>query len=443
MATPKVTKKKADATKGVVIQNITIRPVVRSSQDIENWRTALRAAEAITPIRIPLYDLYEDLLLDAMLSSLIDKRVLGVTKTKLAFTDDNGKAIQPIIDLIGTRQFRELRKQLVLQKLWGITVAELMVVDGAFKFFNVPRKHIKPWLGKITYEQYGTDGIDYQETPYNKYIVEVGDCHDLGLLLKTAPYVIYKRGGFGDWAHYAEIFGMPFREARYDGFNQQVRAQLEQALEQAGSASYAILPKEAEMTFHESANTQGSAQLYDMLRKACNEELAILILGQAATTIATPGKLGNDDTNADTEDDINTNDRADELSILNEQIIPILANLGYPVANGKFVHIPPTEQLSLKDKAIVVVQLKTQAGLPIDDDYLYEEFGIPKPKNYADLKTQQEADKAATQPDQAGKPAAKGKTKQKAEDKKLSAQLQKMEAYMQKMEGFFGEAPAS
>lgn len=438
MATPKIIKKKGDATQGVVVQNIVIRPVVRSSQDIEKWRNALQSAEAITPIRVPLYDLYEDLRMDAVLSNLMEKRVLGVTKNKLSFVDENGKENEDIALLISNSQFRELRKELVRQKFWGITVAELMVVDGKFKCYSIPRKHIKPDIGKITYEQYGSDGIDYREQPYNKYIVEVGKCDDLGLFLKAAPYVIYKRGCFGDWAHYAEIFGMPFREARYDGYNQQVRAQLEQALEQAGSASYAILPKEAEITFHEAANTQGSAQLYDMLRKACNEELSILVLGQSGTTIATPGKLGNDDTNANTEDDINADDRADELSILNEQVIPILANLGYPVSNGKFVHVPDKEQLNLKDKASVLVQLKTQGGLPIDDDYLYEEFGIPKPTNYADLKAKQEAEKQAP-PGDPGKPPAK--KKQKVTDKKLSAK--QMDEYLQKMEDFFGEAPAS
>jgi hypothetical protein len=61
--------KKVNATpeKGILIQNIDIRPVVRQSQDIDKWRNALKAAEAINGNRTQLYDLYFDVLLDGTL----------------------------------------------------------------------------------------------------------------------------------------------------------------------------------------------------------------------------------------------------------------------------------------------------------------------------------------------------------------------------------------
>lgn len=422
-STKSAIKKKDESTQGVVIQNIVIRPVVRSSQDIEKWRTALQSAEAINPIRVPLYDLYEDLLLDAVISSLIEKRILGVTKTKLLFVNKNGEDVPDITELTNFSQFRELRRELMLAKFYGITVCELMILNGIFKIYNVPRKHIKPEIGKIVYEQYGVDGIDYRMPPYDKYIIEVGKQRDFGLLLKAAPYVIYKRGGFGDWAHYAEIFGMPFREARYDGYNQQVRAQLELALQEAGSAAYAILPKEAEITFHEAKSTQGSSELYNMLRKACNEELSILILGQTETTTSSSSSgYAQSKTHADVEDNINANDREDELSILNEVVKPILSNLGYKVDGGNFIHEPSEEHLTLKDKASVIVQLKRDAGLPIDDDYLYDEFSIPKPTNYNDLKAQQQQQQQNDN---------KKEDDENDEEKKLSAMLD------EKLKGFF------
>lgn len=411
---PTTTKKKGEPAQGVVIQNITIRPVVRSSQDIQKWRSALQSAEGINPVRVPLYDLYDDLLMDAVLSSLVDKRILGVTKTKLVFLTESGEEVPEINDLIALSQFRELRRELMLRKFWGITVCELMVINSMFRVFSVPRKHIRPDIGKIVYEQHGIDGIDYRLPPCNKYIIEAGKSDDLGLLLKAAPYVIYKRGGFGDWAHFAEVFGMPFREARYDGFNQAVRAQLELALEQAGSASYAILPKEAEITFHEAKSTQGSGELYNLLRKACNEELSILILGQTETTASSSSSgYAQSKTHAEVESAINLNDREDELSILNETVKPVLATLGYKVGNGRFQHVPAEEQLGLKEKAEVIVKMKTQVGLPIDDDWLYNEFGIEKPANYDAIKQQQEEQRQAA----AGAAANGGK----GDDQKLSS----------------------
>lgn len=383
--------------KGILIQNIDIRPVVRQSQDINTWRNALKSAEAINGTRTALYDLYSEILLDGTLKSLIAKRVLGVTKTSLQFVDKNNEPVEAITQLLKTKQFRTLRKEIQLSKAWGISVIELGVENNKLKVYSVPRKHIKPNEGIITNNQYDTSGIDYRNPPLSKYVFEIGKWDDLGYILEASQYVIYKRGGFGDWAHFAEIFGMPFREARYDGFNKEVRAQLEIALQDAGSAGYAILPREAELTFHESKSTQGSSELYNMLRNACNQELSVLVLGQTETTTKTAGKLGgNDDTHEQTEDDINHDDKLDELSILNEQVVPILKNLGYP-ADGEFIHEKIDEKLSVKDMVDVVTKVKNEIKAPVDDDFVYQLTGIPKPANYNKIKAQQEADKKVQQ----------------------------------------------
>lgn len=426
--------------KGIIIQNITVRPVVRQSQDIAKWRAAISAAEGIIQYRTSLYDLYEDIMLDAVLTSLVEKRILGVTKTKLLFVDKAGKEIPAVTELIQKRQFREMRKEIQLHKVWGISVIELINDAQGFRIFSAPRKHIKPKEGIVTYEQNGTDGVAYRQPPANKFILECGHWNEFGLLMKAAQYVIYKRGGFGDWAHFAEIFGMPFREARYDGFNDAVRKQLEMALEQAGSAGYAILPKEAELTFHEASNTQGSGELYNSLRKACNEELSILFLGQTETTAKTAGKLGgNDDTHEQTENDINYNDKLDELSILNEQVKPILQSLGFPVDGGSFIHEEREESVPITDRVNAIVRLKKEAGLPMDDDYLYETFNIPKPADYEQQKKkiEDQANAAMQQKPVPGKPPGK---KPAPKDKE---KLSWFEEFRLHMADFFDPAPKS
>lgn len=429
--------KKRNTKDPIVVNNIVIRPVVRSTQDIGKWRSALQSAEATNPLRIQLYDLYADLLLDATLSSLVEKRVLGVTKTELRYYDRSGKEVEELTDLIGKKQFRSLRKELMLQKFWGITVAELSIINDSFKIYNVPRKHIRSDLGRIVFEQTGTQGINYKEPPYSNYVVEVGDRYDLGLLLKAAPYVIYKRGGFGDWSKFAEIFGMPFREARYDGYNDAVRIQLEKAMEQYGSAAYAILPEEVKFTLHESKNTQGGGQLYDQLRKACNDELCILILGQTETTTSSSSSgYAQSKTHAAVEDDINQSDREDELSIMNEQIAPILANLGYPIQEGGyFDHVMPDDKLSKKDQATVLVELSKGLNLPIDDDYIYEAFDIPKPADY-DAKKAEQSNKATN--------IKKGGKKEKSEDQNDEDEQLSMglwNKFRHKLADFFDPAP--
>jgi hypothetical protein len=134
-----------------------------------------------------------------------------------------------------------------------------------------------------------------------------------------------------------------------------------------------------------------------MIRNACNQELSVLVLGQTETTTKTAGKLGgNDDTHEQTEDDINHDDKLDELSILNEQVIPILLKLGYP-SYWRIYTRKVDEKLSVKDMVDVVSKVKNELKAPVDDDYVYQLTGIPKPANYNKIKAQQEADKKAAE----------------------------------------------
>ncbi|MBX6361260.1 MAG: DUF935 family protein [Acidobacterium ailaaui] len=364
-----------------IIQNIIIRPIVRQMQDIQKWRQAHIAAESLNPIRVALYDIYHDILLDTTLKALIEKRILGVTKTPLIFVDSNGQEIKEITELTYSNEFRKLRREIMLQRFWGITLLQLTIENGKLRVYSIPRKHVRPDKKMIVWEQYGTEGIRYNEPPYNQYIVQIGEDTDLGLLLEATPLVLYKRGAFADWSKFTEMFGMPFREFRYDGYNDDARRELERLAQEYGAGGYAILPKEAEFKLHEvSSSTNGD--VYDALRLACNQELSILILGQTETTMSsTSSGYAQSKTHAEVEDDINENDRLNELGILNELILPVLSNLGYPVENGSFNYAPASDQLSIREKADVYSILKNNLQLQIPDEYLYDEFGIPKPNN--------------------------------------------------------------
>ena len=93
------------------------------------------------------------------------------------------------------------------------------------------------------------------------------------------------------------------------------------------------------------------------------------------------------------EDEMNADDREFILDILNYQMRDIFAALGFNTEGGEFVY-------AKKDKVDVaqqidIVQKCANMGLPIDDDYLYETFGIAKPENYDELKTKKEEERAA------------------------------------------------
>ena len=60
----------ANAKKDIVIQNITIRPVNRKTQENANWKKSISQFENIyNPSRVLRYDLYDDIILDGQIEA--------------------------------------------------------------------------------------------------------------------------------------------------------------------------------------------------------------------------------------------------------------------------------------------------------------------------------------------------------------------------------------
>ena len=368
----------AKRTKGktpAIIQKIEVSQTKRSTQDIESWRNAIKSAESIYfPRRVNLYDLYNEILLDGHLTAVVEKRKIAITNTPLAFIE-NGKVNEDISSLATTENFMHLLGYIIESKIWGHSLVELSFEEGTLVPLLIPRKHVVPEKGIILRNQNDFAGFAYRELPYTNFILEVGEADALGLLMKAAQYVIYKRGGFGDWAQYCELFGMPFRVAKYDGYDEKTRTDLENALKAAGSAAYIVIPKEAELSFIQN-NTTGSSILYDMLVDNCNKELSKLILGQTMTTEAS-GAYAQAKIHLEVEMEIHFADKLFVKNILNEKLIPLLQIHGFNVGNGKFIF---QEKENIDKKTKLDMDLKLAEKIKIDDNYFYETYNIPLPK---------------------------------------------------------------
>lgn len=370
---------KAKRKKGTavdLIQRIEITQNKRSAQDIDSWRNAIKSAEStFFPRRTLLYDLYSEVLLDGHLAAVIEKRKLSVINTPLHF-EENGKMNDEITSMISTENFLSLLEDILESKIFGHSLIELSFENGILIPTLIPRKHVVPERGIIIKRQSDTEGFSYREFPFTNYLLEVGEKDSLGLLMKAAQYVIYKRGGFGDWAQYCELFGMPFRVAKYDGYDEKTRTDLESALKAAGSAAYIVIPKEADLNFIQN-NTQGSAILYDMLVDSCNKEMSKLILGQTMTTEAS-GAYAQAKVHQEVEMEIHFGDKLFVKNILNDKLIPLLKIHGFNVANGKFIF---QEKENIDKKTRLEMDLKLAEKIKIDDSYFYETYNIPQPVN--------------------------------------------------------------
>lgn len=356
---------KAGRKPSLVHTEILIRPMHRGVSDIASWRSALRLADAGN--RCKLYDLYSDLLIDGYLSDAIGKRIDAVTDAELSFTV-NGERVEVIDSLMDTPEFEEQLCEIMLSRFWGVTLDEYDFREG-FSFTSIPRKHIRCSLKEIALREEDARGVPYAGNPN---IIQYGGDDDYGILLRAAPFVIYKRGGFGDWAQFVEIFGMPQRIGKYSSMDEQSRRALIQAFEEAGSAPYLVIPKETEATQTE-LSSSGNGALYDDFRRACNEEILITVLGQTMTT-QDGSSLSQSQVHMEVQEKKHRADRRFVERMLNKHLVPLLESRGYPVAGGKFKFLDKAQEITV-DETVSLSRI-----LPIPRTYLYDKYNIPRPE---------------------------------------------------------------
>lgn len=358
----------------LIINEINIRSVNRTKKDIATWRSALIAAESTAfPNRSRLYDLYDDILLDGHLSGVITKKINAVLNKDLYF-ETAGKRLPEMDDLINSVPFRELVHTIIETLLWGISAIEFVPGD-TFAFNKIPRKHIKPDKGIIAWEQNGNDGIPYTGMQ-NVWII--GNPSDLGLLLKCAPYCLYKRGGLADWAQFIELFGQPVRVIKYDSYDEQTRAELRRILDESGSSLAMMIPRQTDFEIKDGKQANSDGGLQHSFIKALNEEISVTVLGNTETTNSSKSAgYAQSKIHQEQQFEITRADMAYTAAMLNTPAFHnILRAYGYPVDGGKFVCSKDMNVEHLHKRIEIDKELSTIIQIPAA--YWHDTYGIPE-----------------------------------------------------------------
>lgn len=364
----------------------------RFNIDTSDFMAAIHAAENVDYAqRTKLYDLYTDILLDAHLSSVIDKRKNAVLSSSVEF-QRNGKPDDAINEQILSPWFYRCVSDILDARFWGFSLLQFYKNNEWIDYDLVPRKHVEPIRKLILSRQTDIQGISWDEF---SDLLFVGRDADLGLLAKAAPWVIYKRNTTADWAQFSEVFGMPIQEYIYDTDDEDARERALQDANSIGSLATFIHGKDTELQLREAGNKTGSADVYERLVERCNSEISKLILGNTLTTESSDnGTQALGTVHKKVEESVAKADREYVLKVLNYDMTDIFARMGINTSGGKFC-FPEKKDVDPNTEMSVLTQLHTTFSLPIDDDYLYEKFGIEKPKDYDQQKQQQVEEKKA------------------------------------------------
>lgn len=366
---------------------VIVQAPLRFNLDIGFFKQAIDSAENVDYTqRTKLYDMYSEALLDPHLRAVVRKRKSAVLGSPIEFRR-SGVPDETINGQIQSPWFYRFVGDILDAKFWGFTLVQFFKDDkGWIDYTLVPRKHVDPQLQIIKRRQGDISGIAFDE--YDNLLM-VRDSEPLGLLACCCPYTIYKRGTIGDWAEFSEIFGMPVQEYVYDSADEDARKRVIADIVANGSNRVFVHADDNTFRFVESGNKTGSADVYDKFVERCNAELSKAVLGNTLTTEASEtGTQALGTVHKAVEDELAKDDRRFILDVLNYEMTDIFQDLGIDTRGGAFSFVQP-EAMSASEKADLF-QKTLNMGLPIDDDYIYEQLGIEKPRDYEALKKEQE-----------------------------------------------------
>lgn len=398
--------------------------------NMKDYMDSVRNAKSIDfSYRVKLFDMYESAQLDLHLSGVLDKRLRGVTRIPIEFQRD-GKPDDTINRQLRSPWFKQLCKDLVMSQFYGFTLVQFYLDDeGDIRYDLINRKHYDPVFHKILKYQGDLDGVDIENFSNTLF---VGTERGLGIFAEILPAVLYKRGDMSDWAKFCNIFGMPIREYTYDAGDEDARKKIIADARNQGSNAVYIHPNESEMKLIEAGNKTGSSDLYQNFAEYWDSKISIRVLGNTLTTDAKDtGTQALGTVHKEEENDMNVDDRNFLLDILNYDMKPIFTSLGFNVEGGDFVYAHK-DKVDTQEMLNVVKGMK-EMGLPMDDDWLYETFGIEKPKDYDKQKESIEAQKQTIRERLQGAGGRPHREEPLNTDKK---------PFKDRLKSFFGVAPA-
>ena len=206
-----------------------------------------------------------------------------------------------------------------------------------------------------------------------------------GLARRAAALYLVASWALTDWAGWLELFGRPIRLGRYgpDAKAEEISVLL-RALSGLGSDAAAAIPESMSVELVEAA--RGSAtDAYERLMRWVDEQVAVAVLGQSATTQGTPGRLGNDEAQAEVRADILKADCSDLGRTLTRDLAGpyVRYNHGAEAAVPRIALEPRDRE---DGEALArILRLLVPLGLRVESSVISDRLGLPDAPEGADV----------------------------------------------------------
>lgn len=362
----------------------------RVRADAQKFQIGLQAAESpLFPNRFLLYQVYQQIVLDAQVESGVLQRKSRVLSQKFHITK-GGEVDELKTKEINQKWFYDFLNLALDSIYWGYSLIQFSDVIND-KFANVelvPRIYVVPEKSIVRNNTATvTEGINYLEKPYSNWCIGVGEKKDLGLLMKVAPYVIWKKNAMFAWSEFSEIFGSPIRLGKTDVRDAATRKNMEDTLKNMSVATWAVMDLNDTIELAQVSRTD-AFQVFDKLVERCNSEISKIILGQTGTTDE-KAYSGSSGVHKDISDILAKQDILKAQFWVNNQLLPMMNGLGFDFSGYEF-------EFDLSESLSVTEQAKIDASFmpytKFNKDYLERKYGIELDE-VNDLATKEPIDK--------------------------------------------------
>ncbi|MDX1903805.1 MAG: DUF935 family protein [Thermonemataceae bacterium] len=307
-------------TKSLVSKNNQKKKVFQSEKYISDWKKAINAASVAPYKKKDLVAIIEQITFDGHLRAQLQTRQNGTLAESFV--------LQNPIDPPTEKLLKVIVRTILDSLFWWASAIEIADISN---YYVLPPAYIVPEEDSLSID--GNSLLPAKN--YENLLVFANPEASQGLLSIAARYVLYKGFSLSDWSRHSELFGMPFLVLKTP-VNDSVGLQSRhKALSEFGSNAYVILDPDEELTALDPKTSGNPYEIYLKMIQFCDEQISKCIVGQTGTS-DTKSFVGSAEVQERILDWYIEADMLYVSEIMNEKVLPFLANKGLVAQNERF-----------------------------------------------------------------------------------------------------------
>lgn len=352
---------------------IILRAVSQARKDIATWKGAIQSASAVeNPRRSRIQQLYDDIMLDALLTSQLENRKRQVVGGTYVIKDANGEVNEELTAALRKAVWMPMLLEAMTDTIYrGHSLVEFYN-DGltGLKIRTINRRNVEPRDGILLYDEMNQEGIRYREQrEYGWWVLEFGDWENLGLLNKAVPHVLFKRFAQSCWSELCEIYGIPPRYIKTNTQDPVMLSRAEQMMHDMGAAAWFIIDDTEELEFAKGVDTNGD--VYRNMIQLCNNEMSMLISGAVLGQDTVNGNRAKEQESRKQLDRLIQADKVTLEGWFSSMVMPSLVKLGI-LPEGLTWEFEPSEDLA----QLWVYTKDSMQYFDVDPEWIKTKFGV-------------------------------------------------------------------